>query len=87
MFIIVFTGTTPQGDEQTTSFGSIDLIDCLEVVTNIIRIGWTMRSIHLLDHHHPIMNLPVEAFDSCSFIGPFGELERQWNEQLNISQS
>lgn len=60
----------------------LDLEVCLESLAVLVREGWQLQQITLLDPPRAPLHLPVEAIDGQSMLIPISQLRMQWEAWL-----
>lgn len=83
--IIRFITIDPDGQYHEFTLGSVDLETSFESLTEIVRKGWQLCQVKLIDPPSSSIYLPIAAFDGGPFLGPISVLQCQWEALLAFS--
>lgn len=52
------------------------------MLTGLVKEGWQLSNVRVLDSNRKTMVLPIEIFDGMSFKEPIKKLQAQWEDIL-----
>ncbi|GAB4044957.1 hypothetical protein [Spirosoma jeollabukense] len=82
MVLVFFFSRSPNGHYQKGSFGDQDLASSLDMLSALVRQGWQLLRVQLVDSPDSAIWLPVEAFDGAPIQESMNWLQQQWEELL-----
>ncbi|CAN5447077.1 hypothetical protein BH09BAC4_BH09BAC4_01550 [soil metagenome] len=82
MVLVFFLSRGPNGNYQKGSFGDQELASCLDMLSALVRQGWQLLQVQLVESPGSAIWLPVEAFDGAPLEEHMNWLKQEWEELL-----